>query len=185
MWFRMLFIQSYLSINHFHFNNNPILMKKIYSISFCKNQLFTPVQQNKSGTCCLEKEADQKKRRNILAHSQKTADATLTTLYNSLEQVYLNKSFQQRYSNIIWIHNMQGQGSCSKLWIWISDAQPSKFLQFWTWLQRRLSGFSWKKRKARTHDSVNSAQRVGFFNIGSGRVGYWTKYRVSGRVRVG
>ena len=30
-----------------------------------------------------------------------------------------------------------------------------------------------------------SAQRVGFFNIGSGRVGYWTKYRVSGRVRVG
>ena len=22
------------------------------------------------------------------------------------------------------------------------DAQPSKFLQFWTWLQRRLSGFS-------------------------------------------
>ena len=32
---------------------------------------------------------------------------------------------------------------------------PSKFHQFWTWLQRRLSGFSWKKRKARTHDSVN------------------------------
>ena len=30
-----------------------------------------------------------------------------------------------------------------------------------------------------------SAQRVGFFNIGSGRVGYWTKYRVAGRVRVG
>ena len=25
----------------------------------------------------------------------------------------------------------------------------------------------------------SSAQRVGFFNIGSGRVGYWTKYRVS------
>ena len=32
---------------------------------------------------------------------------------------------------------------------------------------------------------VFSAQRVGFFNIGSGRVGYWTKYRVAGRVRVG
>ena len=32
---------------------------------------------------------------------------------------------------------------------------------------------------------VYSAQRVGFFNIGSGRVGYWTKYRVAGRVRVG
>ena len=30
-----------------------------------------------------------------------------------------------------------------------------------------------------------SAQRVGFFNIGSGRVGYWTKYWVAGRVRVG
>ena len=30
-----------------------------------------------------------------------------------------------------------------------------------------------------------SAQRVGFFNIGSGRVGYWTKYRVAGRARVG
>ena len=30
-----------------------------------------------------------------------------------------------------------------------------------------------------------SAQRVGFFSIGSGRVGYWTKYRVAGRVRVG
>ena len=30
-----------------------------------------------------------------------------------------------------------------------------------------------------------SAQRVGFFNIGSGRVGYWKKYRVAGRVRVG
>ena len=32
---------------------------------------------------------------------------------------------------------------------------------------------------------LDSAQRVGFFNIGSGRVGYWTKYRVAGRVRVG
>ena len=31
----------------------------------------------------------------------------------------------------------------------------------------------------------DSAQRVGFFNIGSGRVGYWKKYRVAGRVRVG
>ena len=31
----------------------------------------------------------------------------------------------------------------------------------------------------------SSAQRVGFFIIGSGRVGYWTKYRVAGRVRVG
>ena len=30
-----------------------------------------------------------------------------------------------------------------------------------------------------------SAKRVGFFNIGSGRVRYWTKYRVAGRVRVG
>ena len=30
-----------------------------------------------------------------------------------------------------------------------------------------------------------SAQRVGFFNIGSGRVGYRKKYRVAGRVRVG
>ena len=30
-----------------------------------------------------------------------------------------------------------------------------------------------------------SAQRVGFFNIGSGRVGYWAKYRVAGWVRVG
>ena len=29
------------------------------------------------------------------------------------------------------------------------------------------------------------AQRVGFFNIGSGRVGYWTKYRVAGRVGSG
>ena len=27
----------------------------------------------------------------------------------------------------------------------------------------------------------SSAQRVGFFSIGSGRVGYWTKYRVAGR----
>ena len=25
--------------------------------------------------------------------------------------------------------------------------------------------------------TTSSAQRVGFFNIGSGRVGYWTKYR--------
>ena len=33
--------------------------------------------------------------------------------------------------------------------------------------------------------ALGSAQRVGFFNIGSGRVGYWTKYRVAGRVRVG
>ena len=33
--------------------------------------------------------------------------------------------------------------------------------------------------------ALSSAQRVGFFNIGSGRVGYWTKYRVAGRVRVG
>ena len=32
---------------------------------------------------------------------------------------------------------------------------------------------------------ASSAQRVGFFNIGSGRVGYWTKYRVAGRVWVG
>ena len=32
---------------------------------------------------------------------------------------------------------------------------------------------------------TNSAQRVGFFNIGSGRAGYWTKYQVAGRVRVG
>ena len=32
---------------------------------------------------------------------------------------------------------------------------------------------------------TSSAQRVGFFNIGSGQVGYWTKYRVAGRVRVG
>ena len=31
---------------------------------------------------------------------------------------------------------------------------------------------------------IISAQRVGFFNIGSGLVGYWTKYRVAGRVRV-
>ena len=31
----------------------------------------------------------------------------------------------------------------------------------------------------------SSALQVGFFNIGSGRVGYWTKYRVAGRVRVG
>ena len=30
-----------------------------------------------------------------------------------------------------------------------------------------------------------SAQRVGLFNFGSSRVGYWTKYRVAGRVRVG
>ena len=30
-----------------------------------------------------------------------------------------------------------------------------------------------------------SAQREGFFNIGSGQVGYWTKYWVAGRVRVG
>ena len=30
-----------------------------------------------------------------------------------------------------------------------------------------------------------SAQRVGFFNIGSGRVGYWKKYRVAGRVGSG
>ena len=29
---------------------------------------------------------------------------------------------------------------------------------------------------------VCRAQRVGFFYIGSGRVGYWTKYRVAGRV---
>ena len=66
-------------------------MKKIYSRCFCKNQLFTlvvpVVQQNKRGTCCFQKEADQRKRRNILAHSQKTADATTRTLYNSLEQV--------------------------------------------------------------------------------------------------
>ena len=34
-------------------------------------------------------------------------------------------------------------------------------------------------------DLPSSAQRVGFFNIGSGRVGYWTKYRVAGQVRVG
>ena len=33
--------------------------------------------------------------------------------------------------------------------------------------------------------AVDSAQRVGFFNIGSGWVGYWKKYRVAGRVRVG
>ena len=33
--------------------------------------------------------------------------------------------------------------------------------------------------------NVHSAKRVGFFNIGSGRVGYWTKSRVAGRVRVG
>ena len=32
---------------------------------------------------------------------------------------------------------------------------------------------------------IYSAQRVGFFNIGSGRVGYWTKYWVAGRVPVG
>ena len=31
---------------------------------------------------------------------------------------------------------------------------------------------------------AGSAQRVGFFNIGSGRVGYWTKCRVAGRVGV-
>merc|ERR1712090_64405 len=30
----------------------------------------------------------------------------------------------------------------------------------------------------------SSALRVGFFNIGLGRVGYWTKYRVAGRVGV-
>ena len=35
------------------------------------------------------------------------------------------------------------------------------------------------------HHLLASAQRVGLFNIGSGRVGYWTKYRVAGRVRVG
>ena len=35
-----------------------------------------------------------------------------------------------------------------------------------------------------TVQSAHSAQRVGFFNIGSGRVGYWTKYRVAGRVGV-
>ena len=29
------------------------------------------------------------------------------------------------------------------------------------------------------------AQRVGFFSIGSGRVGYWKKYRVAGRVGSG
>ena len=34
-------------------------------------------------------------------------------------------------------------------------------------------------------NQTSSAQRVGFFNIGSGRVGYWKKYRVAGRVRVG
>ena len=34
-------------------------------------------------------------------------------------------------------------------------------------------------------DVAGRAQRVGFFNIGSGRVGYWTKYRLAGRVRVG
>ena len=28
-----------------------------------------------------------------------------------------------------------------------------------------------------------SAQRVGFFSIGSGRVGYWTKYRVGSECR--
>ena len=28
---------------------------------------------------------------------------------------------------------------------------------------------------------ATSAQRVGFFSIGLGRVGYWTKYRVAGR----
>ena len=38
---------------------------------------------------------------------------------------------------------------------------------------------------SRQRSSPSSAQRVGFFNIGSGRVGYWTKYRVAGRVRVG
>ena len=70
-------------------------MKKIDSRCFCKHQLFTPVQQNKSGTCCIEKEADQRKRRNILAHSQKTADATPTTLYNS------NKSSSTNYSNSV------------------------------------------------------------------------------------
>ena len=32
---------------------------------------------------------------------------------------------------------------------------------------------------------IISALRVGFFNIGSGRVGYWTKYRVAGRVGSG
>ena len=47
--------------------------RKIYSRCFCKDKLFTPVEQNKSGTCCIEKEADQRKRRNILTHSQKTA----------------------------------------------------------------------------------------------------------------
>ena len=33
--------------------------------------------------------------------------------------------------------------------------------------------------------TMSSAQRVGFFNIGSGRVGYWKKYRVAGWARVG
>ena len=39
--------------------------------------------------------------------------------------------------------------------------------------------------KQNNDSNTTSAQRVGFFNIGLGRVGYWTKYRVAGQVRVG
>ena len=45
------------------------------------------------------------------------------------------------------------------------------------------SGNYWRFTFCETYKS--SAQRVGFFNIGSGQVRYWTKYRVAGRVRVG
>ena len=42
-----------------------------------------------------------------------------------------------------------------------------------------------RNEKIKSKSVTISAQRVGFFNIGSGRVGYWPKYRVAGRVPVG
>ena len=82
-------------------------MKKIYSRCFCKDKLFTPVQQNKSGTCCIEKEADQRKRRNILAHSQKTAArlqqhyVILTSLVQQIIPTAL-LNFKTLYPQYLW-----------------------------------------------------------------------------------
>ena len=88
-------------------------MKKIYSRCFCKNQLFTPVQQNKSGTCCIEKEADQRKRRNILAHSQKTADVTPTrVLLQTLNLNFLMSSL---------VNSVNSGCSCSRDYLVLAE----------------------------------------------------------------
>ena len=82
--------------------------------------------------------------------------------------------------------------------LWNHDLILSYSLQFLQKqhrsLTKNLKTWSQRMSEEKTEDfdillsivlTRSSAQRVGFFNIGSGRVRYWTKYRVAGRVRVG